>query len=303
VTLFGIDTGRSYPLPQRVNLQRQLLERLESLPGARSASFSHVGLLSGSRATSDIVVEGDAHRADEDVKCYQLWVGPKFFATMGIPLLQGRDFSPQELQPLNQPATGQSPPVSVLPSGGLVAVINQTMARSFFGEQNPIGRRFRFREGTLKDVPIEIIGLAKDAKYENLREPPRRTFYLSYFQWPQEGGGSSEQRMLLRTSGDASATAAAIQRSVRELDPQTQVLNLQTMNDVVDESLIQERFVAQLGSLFSLCALLLAAIGLYGVMSYTVARRTQEMGIRLALGGRGRDVIDLVMRETMLLGS
>ena len=311
VTLFELDTGSGYPFPKRVNLQRQLLERLESLPGARSASLSHVGLLSGSRTTNDIVVEGYAQRPDEDVKCYQLWVGPKFFTTMGIPLLQGRDFSPQEQQPLaeppsnqstaGQPATGQPPQLGVPPGARLVAVINQTMARYFFGEESPIGRRFRLREGTLKEVPIEIIGLAKDTKYEDLREQTRRTFYLSYFQWPQEGGGSSEQRMLLRTVSDSPVTAIAIQRGLRDIDPQVQALNLQTMNEVVDESLTGERFVAQLGSFFSLCALSLAAIGLYGVMSYTTARRTHEMGIRLALGARGRDVVGLVMRETMLL--
>ncbi|MGH9937889.1 MAG: ABC transporter permease, partial [Blastocatellia bacterium] len=273
VALFGLDTGSGYAPAQRVNLQKQLLERLESLPGARSASLSHVGLLSGSRTTNNIEVEGYAHRPDEDVKCYQLWVGPKFFTTMGIPLLQGRDFSPQELRPLaglpdNQPATGQPPQprLSAPPSAPLSAVINQTMARYFFGEQNPLGRRFRFREGPLKDIPVEIIGLAKDAKYEDLREQTRRTFYLSYFQWPQEDSRSSEQRMLLRAFSDPSNTAAAIQRAVRELDPQIQALDLQTMNDVVDESLTRERFVAQLGGFFSLCALLLTCIGLYGVM-------------------------------------
>jgi len=309
VALFGLDTGNGYTPAQRVNLQKQLLERLESLPGARAASLSHIGLLSDSRTTNDIVVEGYAHRPDEDVKCHQLWVGPKFFATMGIPLLQGRDFSPQELQPLtglpgNKAATSQppQPQLSAPPSATLVAVINQTMARYFFGNQNPIGRHFRFREGLLKDIPVEIIGIAKDAKYENLREQTPRTFYLSYFQWPQERAErATEQRILLRVFGNPSATAAAIQRAVRELDPQIQALDLQTMNDVVDESLTRERFVAQLGGAISLCALLLTCIGLYGVMSYTTARRTQEIGIRMALGARGVDVVGLVMKETMLL--
>jgi hypothetical protein len=127
-----------------------------------------------------------------------------------------------------------------------VAVINQAMARYFFGEKNPIGQRFRFREGRHKDIPIEIIGLAKDAKYEDLREPTRRIFYLSYFQWPHGGSQSAEARLLLRSIGEPANTAAAIQRTVRELDPQLQVLELQTMNEVVNEALTQERFIALL---------------------------------------------------------
>jgi len=304
VTLFGLDTGSGYTPAQRVNLQKQLLERLESLPGARSASLSHIGPLSGTRFVSDITVEGYTPGPDEDVRCYQLRVGPKFFATMGVPLPQGRDFNQQELQPLAGPpsdnaATSQSSqPQSSAP---LAAVINQAMARHFFGEQNPIGRRFRFRNGPFKVFPIEIIGVAKDAKYENLREQTRRIFYLSFFQWPHESRQMADQQILLRAFGDPSNTAAAIQRVVREIDSQIQVLDLRTMNDVVDESLTQERFVAQLGAAISLCALLLACIGLYGVMSYATARRTNEIGIRMALGARGADIAGMVMKETMLL--
>ena len=184
VTLFGLDTGSGYTPARRAQLQQQILARLESLPGARAASLSHYGLLSGSRTTNNVVVEGDTRRLDEDRRCYQLQVGPKFFTTMGIPLLQGRDFSPEELQPLiapsNQPTTTSPSPASATP----VAVINQVMARYFFDEKNPIGQRFHFREGPYKDISIEVIGLAKDAKYEDLREPTRRIFYLSYFQWP-----------------------------------------------------------------------------------------------------------------------
>jgi predicted permease len=295
VVLFGLDTGSGYTAARRVQVQQQLLERLESLPGARSASISHLGLLSGGRTTNNIAVAGDTRRPDEDRRCFQLQVGAKYFTTMGIPLLQGRDFSPQELQPLiglpGQPQSNATP----------VAVINQAMARYFFGEKNPVRQRFSFREGPYKDIPIEIIGLAKDAKYEDLREPTRRIFYLSYFQWPHGGSQSVETRLLLRSIGDLSSAAAAIQRAVRELDPQLQALELQTMNDVVNEALTQERFIAQLGSFFSLAALLLACIGLYGVMSYAMARRTQEIGIRIALGAQRLDVIRLVLRETLWL--
>jgi len=303
VTLFSLNTSSGYTLAQRVNLYRQALERLEALPGARAASLASFSLLSGSGSNSNIVVEGYANQPDEDMDCHRLWVGPKYFATMGIPLLQGRDFGPQELQPqgglpVDLPTASQPPRPSATPSAPIAAVINQTMARYFFRDGNPLGRRFRLQQGPLQHLPIEVIGVIKDAKYYNLREQTPRTFYLSFFQRPREGTAGT---MLLRSFADPTSTAAAIQRTVRELDPQVQVLNLRTMNEVVDVSLLQERFVAQLGSFFSLFALLLASIGLYGVMSYAIARRTREIGIRMALGARATDVIRLVLRETLLL--
>ncbi len=305
VVLFSLDTPSGYTLAQRVNLYRQALERLESLPGSRAASLASFSLLSGSGMNSNIVVEGYANRPDEDMDCHRLWVGPNYFATMGIPLLQGRDFGPQELQPqgglpTDQTAASQSPQPqpSAKPSAPMAAVINQTMARYFFRDENPLGRRFRLQRGPLGDIPIEVIGVIKDAKYYNLREQTLRTYYLSFFQRPREEEAAT---MLLRSFADPANTTTAIQRAVRELDPQVQALNLRTMNEVVDRSLMQERFVAQLASFFSLFALLLASIGLYGVMSYATARRTREIGIRIALGARAVDVIRLVLRETMLL--
>jgi predicted permease len=301
VTLFSFSAPRSYTPAQRMNLYRQALERLEALPGARAASLASFSLLSGSGSNSNIVVEGYAQRPDEDMDCHRLLVGPKYFATMGMTLLQGRDFSQQELQPQGdwsaaQPAASQSPqPQSSAP---LAAVINQTMARYFFRDGNPLGRRFRLQRGPLQNIPIEVIGVIKDAKYYNLREQTPRTFYLSLFQQPRGGAAGI---MLLRSFADPASTAVAIQRAVRELDPQVQALDLRTMNEVVDASLMQERFVAQLGSFFSLFALLLASIGLYGVMSYGAAQRTREIGIRMAIGARPSDVIWLVLRETMLL--
>ncbi|MGH9843762.1 MAG: ADOP family duplicated permease [Blastocatellia bacterium] len=303
VVLFSLNTPGDYTLAQRVIFYRQALEGLEALPGARAASLASFSLLSGSGSNSSIVVEGYAQRPDEDMDCHRLWVGPKYFATMGMSLLQGRDFGPQELQPQGdlsaaQPTASQSPQPSATPSAPLAAVINQRMARYFFRAENPLGRRFRLQRGPLQNIPIEVIGVIKDAKYYNLREQTPRTFYLSFFQRPREETAGT---MLLRSFADPASTTAAIQRVVQELDPQIQILNLRTMNEVVDRSLMQERFVAQLGSFFSLFALLLTSIGLYGVMSYATAQRTREIGIRVALGARAADVIRLVLRETMLL--
>ena len=303
IALFRLDLGGDYTLPRRLNLYKQLLERLERLPGAQAASLSNINLLSGNNSTAGIVVEGYAARSDEDLNCHQLLVGPKFFATMGIPVLLGRDFGSQELQPPDgfngtPPAAGQPSQSSLAFSGPIPAIINQTMARYFFGTENPLGRRFHYRGGSRRNVSIEVIGVVKDSKYRTLREETPRTFYLPFFQWTREGGVGAVQ---LRTFGDPTGVTAAIQRTVRELDPQIQVLNLQTMNDVVNESLTQERFVAQLAGFFSLFALLLACIGLYGVMSYAVARRTSEIGVRMALGAQRGDIIRLVMREVMML--
>src|SRR5262245_10380951 len=212
ITLFSLDTPGGYPLAQRVNLYRQALERLEALPGARTASLSSFSLLSGAGTNGNIVVEGYANQPNEDMDCHRLWVGPKYFATMGIPLLRGRDFGPQELQSqggltADQPDASQPPQPQ--PSGKsrapLAAVINQTMARYFFRDDNPLGRRFRLQIVSLKDIPIEVIGVVKDAKYYSLREQTPRTFYLSFFQRPREGMAGT---MLLRSFADPVDTAA-----------------------------------------------------------------------------------------------
>ena len=293
VTLFEIYSLAGQSPERRVSLLQQLFARLESLPGARAASRAQFSLLSGATTTMRVAPDGQPQRPEEDLVCHQLWVGPKFFTTMGIPLLQGRDFNAQELQPLSPASPNASPNT---PRATLAAVINQTMAREFFGEQNPLGQHFRLQDGPHKGVPIEVIGIAKDAKYASLREQTPRTFYLSYFQAPGDGGGT----YMLRTS-NTDSNAAAIQRVVRELDPQLQVQNLHTMNDVVDESLLQERFIAQIGGFFSLTALLLACVGVYGVMSYATARRTQELGIRMALGANPRQVLHLILKQGMWL--
>jgi len=213
---------------------------------------------------------------------------------MKMPILAGRDFGPQDERPappVDQPVMNAAR--NTVPAPPLHAVINQTMARYFFGNENPVGKRFREESGQ----EIEIIGVVKGARYVNLREQSPRTYYLYYL----EQHTPSDMTFQLRTDGDAIDLTATIQRLVREIDPQLQVVDLRTMTDLVEESLTQERFIAQLISAFSLFALLLACVGLYGVMSYAVARRTNEIGIRIALGALPSNVVRMVMREALLL--
>jgi predicted permease len=293
IVQFSIDPGSGYDIAQRANLYKQMLARLEALPGARSATFSAGGLLSGDLMALNVTVPGYTPVPDENMACNSLTVGPRFFETMKMPLGAGRDFGPQDERPAssgNNPGfKGFDPSQNLAETPPLPAVINQAMARYFFGQQNPIGKRFTVR---LTGQPYEIIGVVKDSKYMNLREQPPRTYYTY---------GSFRGTFQLRTDGDPAGYAATIHGLAREMDPRLQVFRLRTMKDVVDESLVQERFIAQIASAFSLFALLLACVGLYGVMSYAVARRTNEIGVRMALGARGADVVRMVMKETMLL--
>jgi len=283
VILFSLDPD--YDAERRANLYQQLLSRLAALPGVRSASLSSHGLLLNDNMNEKVAVEGYMPRPDEDLLCYGQVVAPKFFETIGIPILLGRDIGPQDARQIGNDAH-QNPTH--------VALINQTMARYFFPNESPIGKRFTIDR---PDEPIEIIGVVKDAKYETLREGPRRIFYLSFFQ----GSPKLTTTFEVRTVGPPASLAETIKRTMQELDPQVPVLRLRTMNDVVDDSLTRERFVARLSGFFSLFALLLAAIGLYGILSYVVIRRTNEISVRMALGAQAPDVIRMVFRESMLL--
>src|SRR5262249_29718503 len=204
-----------------------------------------------------VIVQGYTPRPDEDLTCHGQIIGPRFFETMSVPLLLGRDFSSQDDQPAESEAdrstTGGSPKQanhSAIPAPHQlmrrVAIINQAMARDFFSNENPIGKRFSIIGQT--DQPIEIVGVVKDAKYRTLRERTPRTFYLPYFQQPSNSDTTFELRAFIQPAG----LAETIRRAALELDPKLQRIGLRTMNDVVDRKLTQERFFAQTAGFFSL---------------------------------------------------
>jgi len=235
---------------------------------------------------------------------YSFPVRNNFFETMGTPILQGRGLTQQDNEPMIsalailQSSGGKPPEGFVAPRQ--VAVINQTMARKYFPNVDPIGRRFSFSSNCGGGARIEIVGVVRDAKYgRQLKEETRPTAYTPYVQLPR--GAPDPMTFSVRTSGDPAEMTTAIQKAVQSVEPRLPIFAVKTQEAQIAELVTQERLFASLSSFFGLLALILVAIGLYGVMSYTVARRTHEIGVRMALGAQAADALRLVMRETLWL--
>lgn len=212
------------------------------------------------------------------------YMEPRFFATMDMTLLLGRDFGPQDNE-----------------STSKVVIVNERMARRFFENQNPIGKRIGLgRQAPVPDV--EIIGVVGDARYHDLRKAAWDTAYLPFRQFFPLGARTlAERTLLVRTTGEPKTLIAAVRREVQALDKDLPIYDAKTFSERINELLIQEHLIATLSSFFGILALLLASIGLYGTMAYTVTRRTGEIGIRIALGAQPKDVLWMVLRETILL--
>ena len=275
VLLVTLDPSRSgYERLQLSNRYRDLLSRLQAIPGVSAATLSGTTPVSGAGGTRFVNVDGVTERAEDRRYISLNWVAPKYFATFGTPLLAGRDFAFDD--------EGRPP----------VAIVNQAMARHYFGTKSPLGRRFRF-EG--QDRSYEIIGVAADTKYLNLYEAAARIAYMNAF---QEARGSGSQ-FALRTDVAPSSVVAEVRRAVNEVVPNVTVGKVTTLTEQIDASIVVERLITLLSTIFGAVGALLAAIGLYGLLAYTVSRRTNEIGVRMALGATRSQIISMVLKTAL----
>jgi putative ABC transport system permease protein len=266
--------------PEKISdFSRRLIEKLEAVPSAESVSIASDVPLGGVVSAINIAVEGGTE-TENVIRAYTHRVSPRFFSTLGIPLLRGRDFSPQD--------SAQAPKV---------IIISDSMARRFWPGQDPVGKRISRGSGEHLRW-YSIIGVAGDVKHRSLVRDQDRDpdLYFPLAQEPDTGLVVS-----VRAAGDTASVISALRRELLSLDPTLPLYDIATMDQFLDDQMTEERFSTLLLGIFALLAIVLASVGIYGVMSYSVAERTHEFGIRLALGAGQRDVLKLVIGQGMIV--
>ncbi len=271
--------GAGYDNEKMKQLAEQLVMRLESTPGVRSATYSKNGLFAGSESSEEIIVPGNADEArNRDANTD--YVGPDYFHVVGMPIVAGREIQAQDT------ATSTR-----------VAVVNEAMVKYFFSGQNPLGRQFTIDDPDWRDKPITVIGVSHDAKVNLLRDEVKPRFYLPFQQIP-------DPHMIVleaQVAGSPSAVTSNVLSQIKATDAHLPIRWVRTLDQLVNDTAATSAALAKLSGFLATLALLLACIGLYGIMSYTVAGRTREMGVRMALGARRSDVMGMIVREAMLL--
>ncbi len=270
--LNGYDEKRTYVLYQ------QLLDRLRAVPGVSSATLSQPAMLSGSVNQTSIFVQGRTYTAETRESINRLVVAPGFFEVMGIPVIAGRSLTERD---------DAAAPKAV--------VINSAAARQYFANQNPIGQHFGSSPET--SGQNEIVGIVRDVKYNSVRDSAPPTMYMTYWQSPRTLGPS----FTIRTAGEPMSIVSSVREALKQVDPNLPMQNVTTQMEQIEQRLVQEKLFAQAYAVFGGLALLIASVGLFGLMSYSVARRTNEIGIRMALGAQPQAVRRMVLNESMIL--
>jgi predicted permease len=284
---FSFDLARSGYDPARAHdFAMRFHRRVLQTPGVSAAGYAFIGLLEGGGWGMGFTIEGYKPSGGEDAGSMCNAVSPGFFKTMGVPLIAGREFDDRDDRVLPRP---EGWPYRV-------AVVNETFAKRYFKGASPLGRRVGIGQDPGTATPIEIVGLVKDTRYTGVREDVRPQIFFPYLQ-----GDIESVTAYVRATGDAGETMQAMRRAVADLDPSMPIYNVSTLDERIERSVVNERLIATLSGALSAMATLLAIVGLYGVMAYTVTRRTREIGIRMALGALGSQIALRVLREAGVL--
>jgi len=262
---------------QSAHAEEELRARAATIPGVRVVAFSDPGMLSGFGLEFHVDGESDVRLAPEQRIAYRILVSPQFFAAMGTPVLAGRDFTAADHD------------------NDALAVVNQTFVQRFFPTGNPIGRHFR-SDDTGSPMPLEIVGVVQDTRVLNMREDPVAVYYAPYL-----GRSRGTVTLAIRAAGDLAPVGSAVARMARDIDPRWGLQDVAPFTEIEDRTLVVERMVAQTSAAFGALAVLVASIGLYGLLALAVARRTKEIGLRIALGATRSGVQWMVVREALAL--
>jgi predicted permease len=288
---FSIDPSLNRYEPERTRqFARTLLERLNQLPGVEGSGIAGIRLLEGNQWSTTMSVEGSRAQGPDNNLQHANSVSPGYFKTMGIPILAGRDFNERDA-------------ITVAPPEGTpdfrVAIVNERFAKHYFGNESALGRRIGFGADPNTPTPIEIVGVVRDSKYTDVRDEVQRQVFFPFL----ESSRPNAFTVYMRTSRPPESMFNLVRQTVAGMDANMPIHSTRTIDGQVALSLSRERLVATMTATFGALATLLAVVGLYGVMSYTVARRTREIGVRVALGATSGNISWLVIREVLVIAA
>jgi len=271
-----------YRPAELAGLYRRLIDQVQSVPGVTTATVATYSPMGNMSESGTIAVEGYQPHQGEDMSSWMNRVGPRYPETMGMTLRAGRPFGDGDR-----------------PGAPKVAMVNEAFARAYFPGQDPVGHRFGFNEGPDGANEFEIVGVLGDARFEGANDPPRRMVFLPLLQAVDQSAYTGE--LAIRVSGEPAAPAAAVRAAIATVDPRLPISQMISIDRQLDNALHQQRLFARLVGVFGMLAVLLACVGLYGVVAQSVARRANEVGIRMALGAEQGAILRMVLGETLLL--